>query len=105
METNCIQWPVLQLKTMAATERFRKAKHREQIFCKKAKGTEYLCGLEGFYGMTINPHYQSLNLKMVTRPKINLHCQGLSTVQILPFLSVNPTKKDLGYQYFNFAFT
>lgn len=56
METNCIWSPVLQLKTMAATERLREAKHREQIFCEKAKGTKYLCGLEGFYGTTINPH-------------------------------------------------
>lgn len=55
METNCIWWPALQLTTTAETERLRKAKHREQIFCKKAKGTKYLCGLEGFYGMTINP--------------------------------------------------
>lgn len=33
---------------------------------------------------------------MVTCPKINLNCQDLSTVKIFPFLSVNPTKNDLG---------
>lgn len=89
------QWQQRGLERLSRENRFS---------VRKPTGTKHLCGLEWCYRTTINPHELLLDLKMVTCPKINLHCQGLSNAQIYPFLSVNPIKKPLGCKYYNFTF-